>query len=335
MLGAPSLEFTRVDHDEPHLRRRRKILTEHPEIRKLHGYDPKEGWTALVVLAAHLGLGLAVQFYPAIYFNHWAGFLFLAYSVGAVFNHWLGQVIHEGSHNLLARRPWQNRLLSYLVNLPMIFPIAETFRRYHIDHHTMLGIEGEDTDLPFAIENKIIGNNRALKFIWLFFYALVYSVRGAFFVKPMNRWEWLNLATQTAFTVSWIAFIGWQSALFYLVSLIFGHSLHPVAAHFIHEHYIFHPGQETYSYYGPLNRVTFNVGYHVEHHDFMNVPGSRLPELHRIAAEHYQPLKSHRSWTWVLWHFIWDKRMGPHQRMVRSRAAHDTARRNLRAQSLA
>ncbi|KOB64204.1 putative dihydroceramide desaturase [Operophtera brumata] len=66
-----------------------------------------------------------------------------------------------------------------------------------------------------------------------------------------------------------------------------------------------HPvaGFETYSYYGPLNWITFNVGYHNEHHDFPAVPGSRLPE--------------HDSWSGVLYDFVTDPDIGPYARIKR------------------
>ncbi len=38
---------------------------------------------------------------------------------------------------------------------------------------------------------------------------------------------------------------------------------------FILEHYIFVEGYETYSYYGPLNYLTYNVGYHNERKNFI------------------------------------------------------------------
>ena len=74
---------------------------------------------------------------------------------------------------------------------------------------------------------------------------------------------------------------------------------------------------ETCSYYGPLNWVTFNVGYHVEHHDFPSIPGSRLPLLSKIAPEYYMNLNYHTSWTNVLWRYITDPKVGPSARVRR------------------
>ena len=57
------------------------------------------------------------------------------------------------------------------------------------------------------------------------------------------------------------------------------------------------PDQETLDYYGALNLVALNIGYHNEHHDFPDVPWRRLPELKRMAPEFYNGLKTHKSWS--------------------------------------
>merc|ERR1712166_1184654 len=71
--------------------------------------------------------------------------------------------------------------------------------------------------------------------------------------------------------------------------------IHPTAYHFISEHCVFVEGYETYSYYGWLNAIMYNVGYHNEHHDFPNIPGSRLAQVHALAPEFYDTLPHHTS----------------------------------------
>jgi sphingolipid delta-4 desaturase len=75
--------------------------------------------------------------------------------------------------------------------------------------------------------------------------------------------------------------------------------------------------QETYSYYGPLNAVAFNVGYHNEHHDFPSVPWNRLPELKKAAPDYYDTLKSHHSWTKLFLRFLFDKNISLYSRTMR------------------
>lgn len=156
--------------------------------------------------------------------------------------------------------------------------------------------------------------------------------------KPPTRQEFYNLVIQLIFDTIVVYFFGWRVMFYLVVGTLLAMGLHPVAGHFISEHYMFAKGFETYSYYGPLNFITFNVGvsvwhkrqdkshglshinfpqYHNEHHDFPAVPGSRLPEVKRIAAEFYDDMPQHTSWTRVLYDFIMDPAVGPYARIKR------------------
>ena len=94
-----------------------------------------------------------------------------------------------------------------------------------------------------------------------------------------------NIGVQLAYDAAvWTVLRAEGSPLFRgLVPLSVG--LHPLGARWIQEHYLVFEGQETSSYYGPLNVVALNVGHHNEHHDFPSVPWNRLPAIRRSAPE--------------------------------------------------
>ena len=206
----------------------------------------------------------------------------------------------------------------FVANLPIGVPAAVTFKRYHMDHHKFQGVDGIDVDIPTELEGRIF-NNCFTKFFFVCLQVAFYSLRPALVnPKPPGIHELLNTTAVIAFDVAVAYFWGPSALLYLLVSSVLGMGLHPVAGHFIAEHFVFPalntPQQklannnseplETYSYYGFVNYLTFNVGYHNEHHDFPFVPGSRLPLVRRIAAEFYDPLPHHTSYCRVLWDFI-------------------------------
>ncbi|MEZ4295178.1 MAG: fatty acid desaturase [Polyangiaceae bacterium] len=311
---------------EPHAVRRRRLLRQHPEIRRLNGFDRRTALVAVLVAITQLALAAGIAHLRergSALGSYWLIVPF-SYAVGATLTHWLSMAIHETSHQAAARTRWGNTLVGLIANVPLFVPVAVTFCRYHLDHHRKLGSIREDTDIPLRWEVRHIGSSTWRKAVWLFLHPLVYFARGLTFAKPFNLGEWLNVAMMVGVNAAIYQALGPAALAYLFLSFYFAHGLHPVAGHFIHEHYTFAPGQETFSYYGPLNLVTFNVGYHNEHHDFMGIPGWRLPELRRMVPE-YGELVSHRSWTGVLWRFITDPTMGYASRIVRESASPSTS----------
>ena len=253
----------------------------------------------------------------------WPVLLLTAYAFGGFVTANLFLANHELSHNLAFKSAAANRALGLVVNLPIGIPFSVAFKKYHLEHHMFQGHDAIDTDIPTAGEARLFSlGGSLLKIVWVIGQLFFYAIRPLFVrPKPMGKWDALNLITQASFDMAFIHFAGPRAFVYLLASVFLGGGLHPMAGHFISEHYVFHPGQETYSYYGPLNVFVYNVGYHNEHHDFPKVAGSRLPKVREIAPEYYNNLKYHTSWTKVIVDYIADPNMGPFARTMRKKVS--------------
>lgn len=293
--------------EEPHRSRRQAILKAHPEVAKLMGYEPLTRWVVLGVVLLQLATAYLLRSTRPLSLK----FLLCAYAIGGTANQNLFLAIHEITHNLAFKGIRANKLLAIFANLPIGVPYCVTFKKYHIEHHKNLGEEGVDTDLPTHLEllclNNVLGKAFFATF-QIFFYALRPGLVRA---QQLTGWHLTNIAVQLIFDYVFVQYFGVRALLYLLFSSFFAGSLHPCAGHFIAEHYLWDGlEQETYSYYGSLNILTYNVGYHNEHHDFPSVPWTRLPALKKLAPEFYDTLPSHPSWSMVIVHFIVDKEVG-------------------------
>jgi sphingolipid delta-4 desaturase len=251
----------------------------------------------------------------------WWVALIAAYMVGAFADHALFVVIHETAHRLVFKRKLPNILVGLLANLPQIFPGAISFSKYHLKHHAFQGVYELDADLPFKWEARLIGSSAVGKALWLLLFPVFQALRPwrVKEVQLWDRWTVVNVLVQAAFSAAiWVLF--GPNALLYLgASLFFSIGLHPLGARWIQRHFLTEDGdQETFSYYGPLNRLAFNVGYHNEHHDFPSVPWNRLPEIRAAAPEVYDKLSAHQSWTRLLFRFLFGRDVSLFSRIVRN-----------------
>ncbi|GAA6052950.1 hypothetical protein JCM3770_006751 [Rhodotorula araucariae] len=319
---APSVVEPPQDHgdflwqmtEEPHRTRRMAIMKAHPEVTKLMGHEPLTKWVVLFVTLVQLSTAFYLRNTPFFSWKFWA----LAYVIGGTANQNTFLAVHEITHNLAFRGVRANRLCAIFANLPIGVPFAMMFKKYHIEHHKFLGVDGIDTDLPSRLEllvlNSVLGKTFFAAF-QIFFYAL----RPGFIrYQAPTRWIALNWLVQLSFNALVVKTVGWNSMLYFLLSSHLAGSLHPCAGHFIAEHYLFDGhNQETWSYYGPLNILCYNVGLHQEHHDFPAIPWTRLWQLKALAPEFYDVLPAHSSWPGVTWRFITDPNVGMWSRIKR------------------
>ncbi|MGA8169673.1 MAG: fatty acid desaturase [Methylocystis sp.] len=304
-----TISVTANGADRSHIERRRAILEKYPQARELFGRDET---TFKITAAIFLGQMVVAAFLGWLGPSHWGLTLLFAICVGAFANHANFVIIHDAIHNCVFESHLANKWTAILADLPNGFPTAMGFRCYHIKHHSHLSAYDYDADVPSHWEVEFVGNSSWRKALWLFFFPAIQLARLSRLkgtVPIMGKWTYINIAVIVAFDIFvWWAF-GFNALLYLFLSFWFSvGGLHPLSARWLQEHFAFSPDQGTFDYYGPLNTLALNIGYHNEHHDFHEIPWTRLPRLRAMAPEYYDTLQCHRSWVALLFTFIFDPR---------------------------
>lgn len=313
-------DFYWSDQKEPHISRRKEILKKYPEITKLYGVNPRMKYSStfwvIVQIAIALNIYRVFDYFENPFYA-WGIFLLITYFIGATIEHALFLAVHEITHYMAFKKKWPNNILAFVANIPIVFPYAMSFKYYHALHHWEQGKEGSDADIPLPGEAKLFKGFFG-KSLWYSTQIFFYAFRPMFVKKiPIDKWLIYNILFQITAMAIILPLAGWYGTFYLLLTLFLAGGLHPTSGHFISEHYVFDKDQETYSYYGPLNLVTYNVGYHNEHHDFPYIPGSRLRQVREIAPEFYNSLHYYTSWPGVTWKFLTDKSITLYSRMKR------------------
>jgi hypothetical protein len=156
---------------------------------------------------------------------------------------------------------------------------------------------------------EFVGHSSVRKLLSFTLGRFLYEARPAN-RAPRDAWLVANVVLCVATDLVLFATGGIRPLIYLVLSALLAFGPHVIGARRVAEHLTLRRGQPTNSYYGPLNRITFDVGHHVEHHDFPAVAWSRLRRLRATAREHYDGLATVPSWSLLIAAYFFDRRYG-------------------------
>jgi len=326
MKGTLDLPEQATWHDE----RKRAILKAHPEIEKLFGYNP---WTALLFVYSFTACtGLAI-YMGTNFFGNWPVFLGTAYTIGAIFSWQCMTVSHEGAHRLISPIGWVNQLIACLSFLPVITgPFGNYWAIEHMYHHRVvvdkMNRYGPQQSGPlrkaigallfFAVVNTLFSVISFIVYVRTLVQLVLFTIGLAKtpypreklpapycnFPQAVNGLFVFNTTAGLVYNGLLYYYFGAGPLVFLFVASAFANGLHPLGMRQVQEHYLQVKGQPTYSVYSPISTILFNLGYHVEHHDFPRIPWNRLPQVRKLAPEFYNNIFYYNSYSEVLYKFL-------------------------------
>lgn len=329
-----------ADDEKPeavwHRDRCRAMLRAHPELRDLMHRHAPTAFFCLLCSGAQVALAATSAHLPL-----WA-VIALAWAVGSMINVCLFQLAHECNHNLVFKRQSWNRALFTATSLPMFLSNHHTWWAEHLVHHYDMGAKKDfiTRRRTFFLTSRIL-SPFFFPYCWLMIVTqAIRSVLGLasyFFtdlprgrIKPsartlsvladqhlvsgyqQDRIElWAVLYPIASFTMCGLLvwYGGWKPILYLACAQAFMTGfLHPLMlgivlgiSHF-HGTRRYQPSASNYGWL--INKLTFNAGYHVEHHDNAGIPTHLLPKMRKIATEFYDDLETIPSYTMLGLRFV-------------------------------
>jgi sphingolipid delta-4 desaturase len=321
-----------------HRERARAMLRAHPEIKDLFGPVPATALVCLLCAGGHVAIAAAVSHGP------WWLVIAAAWVVGAWLNVLLFQLAHECNHGLVFQRTSWNRWLFTFTSLPMFLSGHHTWWVEHLVHHNDLGAKKDFISrrrtfflltrytsplvMPYSVVMLVMQFLRSLLGVLLYVGCLLRlrtepgpltlsvladeHLASGYRRERITRWAVAYPLLNFALCGLLWAYGGWKPIVYLLLSQAFMTGfLHPFMFGIVLAISHFH-GTRNYqpsaSYYGWLNHVMLNIGYHVEHHDLAAIPWFRVPQLRRIAPEFYNDLEQIHSYTRLAWRFVFARR---------------------------
>lgn len=204
--------------------------------------------------------------------------IFMGVFVGTLYDCAITNSVHELIHELaIEGSPVANKFLSGFVNLALVLPFAAGYHRSHRHHHAYLGT---DLDAKYPTMEEIQAYDQ--DFIGRLKYIFGHPLQGG------KRWERIAPGDKPNQYIVWnertvwlvdiliLIFWGYKSLLYLLLAFWINDTIFIQGSKNYVDHWVSETDTYTSSYYGWVNMINFNIGYHREHHDFPNIPGRYL-----------------------------------------------------------
>ena len=209
-------------------------------------------------------------------------------------------LLHEASHFTPFRSRWLNSLAAHISGF-VIFLAPRWFRYFHFAHHRFTQMPGKDPEL--AAPKPDTWGQYVLHVSGLPVWAshirtLIHNAAGRCdddFVPQARRAAVrdearLMLAAYLALLAGSIAFGSTALLHIWLIPMLIGQPL--LRLYLMAEHgrcaYVANMLENSRTTFtnAAVRWLAWNMPYHAEHHSYPAVPFHKLPELHRLAAEH-------------------------------------------------